>query len=366
MYTRETTRRINVGSVPVGGGAPVSIQSMTCTDTRDPQATIAQINELTKAGCEIIRVTVPDTAAAEALPEIIAGSAIPVIADIHFDYRLALKSIEAGIHAVRINPGNIGSQERVKLVADAAKAAGVPIRVGSNSGSLPKGLFEKKMMQLGGDYNQAMAAAIVEGALEQCAFLEQCGFEDMKVSLKSSNVLITINAYRMFAEQRNYPLHIGVTEAGSLQRGTVKSSVGIGSLLVMGLGDTLRVSLTADPVEEVKVAQMILESAGLRTPQPEIISCPTCGRTEIDLIGLTEKVESFIEEIKAGGAKLNLKKIAVMGCVVNGPGEAKECELGIAGGKNKVVLFKYGENIGTFSEEEGLARLKKEILSSVC
>jgi len=363
MYTREDTRRINVGSVAVGAGAPVSIQSMTCTDTRDVDATLAQIDSLYRAGCEIIRVAVPDQTAVDALPGILAKSPIPVIADIHFDYKLALGAIAAGIHGVRINPGNIGSTERVLEVADAAKSAGIPLRVGSNSGSLPKGLFEQKLAENKGDYNAAMAEAIVEGALQQCRILEECGFNDIKVSLKSSNVLITIDAYKRFAEQRNYPLHIGVTEAGSLAKGTVKSSVGIGALLLAGLGDTMRVSLTADPVEEVKVAISILESVGLRSPQPEIISCPTCGRTEVDLIGLAEKVENFVESIKADGHSVGLKKLAVMGCVVNGPGEAKECELGIAGGKGKVVLFKFGKPIGTYGEEEGLEVLKKEILA---
>jgi len=363
MYTRERTRQINVGGVAIGGGAPVTIQSMTCTDTRDVQATLAQINDLYAAGCEIIRVAVPDQNAVDALPEIIKGSPIPVIADIHFDYKLALGAIDAGIHAVRINPGNIGSDDNVEKVALAAKQAGVPLRVGSNSGSLPKGLFELKLSECGGDYNRAMSEAIVEGALEQCKLLEEYGFEDIKVSLKSSNVLIAVSAYKLFAEHRDYPLHIGITEAGSLARGTVKSAVGIGALLLAGLGDTLRVSLTADPVEEIKVAQLILESVGLRTAQPEIISCPTCGRTEIDLIGLAERVENFVESIKAEGHKVSIKKLAVMGCVVNGPGEAKECELGVAGGKGKLVLFKFGEPVGTYSEAEGFEALKKEILA---
>lgn len=362
MYFRNGTRRINVGNVAIGAGAAVSIQSMTSTDTRDVDTTLKQIEELASAGCDIIRVAVPDQPAVDALPAIIAKSPIPVIADIHFDHKLALGSIAAGINGVRINPGNIGSKERVLEVANAAKQVGIPIRVGSNSGSLPKGLFERKLAEYKGDYNRAMSEAIVYGAIDQCAILEECGFEDIKVSLKSSNVMIAVDAYKKFADLRNYPLHIGITEAGSISRGTVKSSVGIGALLLAGIGDTLRVSLTADPVEEVKVAKLILESVGLRPAQPEIISCPTCGRTEIDLIGLAEKVENFIDTIKTEGHIININKLAVMGCVVNGPGEAKECELGIAGGKGKVVLFKFGQPIGSFSEEEGFETLKSEII----
>jgi len=341
------TKTIKLGNIKIGGGAPVSIQSMTNTDTRDAFTTLSQINTLADAGCEIIRVAIPDRQALEALPEIIEKSSIPVIADIHFDHRLALGAITAGIHGIRINPGNIGHQSKVKEVAESAGAAGVPIRVGANSGSLPAEMYENELKDK--SPQDAMVTSLVKSAFQQCQLLEKYGFDQIKVSLKSPNVPVMIKAYRIFASESDYPLHIGVTEAGTIARGTVKSSIGIGALLLDGIGDTLRVSLTAAPVEEIKTALLILETIGLRTAHPEIISCPTCGRTEFDLFSLVDKIEKEIEEIKQSGIKLNINKVAVMGCVVNGPGEAKEAELGIAGVKGgKAALFRNGEMIGTF------------------
>ena len=363
MFQPRKTRKLSVGNVQIGGGAPVSIQSMTNTDTRDAAATLAQIGRLAHAGCEIIRVAIPDQAAVEALPAIIAGSPIPVIADIHFDYRLALGAIAAGIHGIRLNPGNIGAADRVRLVAEKAGSAGIPIRVGANSGSLPQGVMEQKLAA-GMGHDDALAESLVESALQQCQILEEYGFNAIKVSLKASSVPVTFQACRIFAERADYPLHIGVTEAGTLKRGIIKSAAGIGALLLLGIGDTLRVSLTADPEEEVKTALILLESLGLRDASPEIVSCPTCGRTEIDLIGLAEKVEDLVAGIKASGKKINLKKIAVMGCVVNGPGEAKDADLGVAGGKGKLMLFRKGEPCGIYSEHEGFERLRDAILAS--
>ena len=357
-------KSINIGNVKVGEDGIVSIQSMTNTPTDDIIATSAQIAELAKEGCDIVRVAVPDFKAVDALSEIIKQSPIPVIADIHFDYKLAIGAIKAGIHAIRINPGNIGSAERVKEVAELAKEYKVPIRVGANSGSLPKGLYEENLKKLK-NRTEAMAESLVVAALEQCKLLEDCGFSDIKVSLKSSEVPATVKAYRKFAEIADYPLHIGVTEAGTFLKGTVKSAVGIGSLILDGIGDTLRVSLTADPVEEIKIAKLILESVGLRNPQPEIVSCPSCGRTEIGLFDLVDKVENLIENIKASGKEINIKKLAVMGCVVNGPGEAKDAEIGIAGGKGKIAIFKAGKLIGTYSENEGFEKFKEEILKYI-
>lgn len=361
---RHRTRRINVGNVPVGRGAPVSIQSMTNTDTRDASSTIAQANELAANGCDIVRVAVPDEKAASTLSEIVEKVSVPLIADIHFDWRLAIASIKAGACGVRINPGNIGSVEKTRAVAEAAMGAGVPIRVGANSGSLPDGLLEKKIKS-GLEFHDAVAEALVDSALEQCGILEDCGFSSIKVSLKASDVQTTVAACRKFADVSDYPLHLGITEAGTTARGTVKSAVGIGALLLEGIGDTIRVSLTADPVEEVKVAELILESVGLRKPLPEIVSCPTCGRTEIDLIGLTEKVERLVAQIKAEKAPLKIKKIAVMGCVVNGPGEAKDAELGITGAKGRIVLFEYGRKIGTYPEAEGFEAFREELLKRI-
>lgn len=357
---RKKTRKIHVGNVPIGGAAPVSVQSMTNSDTRNAGATVSQIKNLVSAGCDIVRVAVPDLKAVEKLPEIIQRSRIPIIADIHFDYRLALGAIRAGIHGIRINPGNIGSEKSVKAVAEAAGEKGIPIRVGSNSGSLPKGLFQSKI-KAGLKHDEALAESLVSSALEQCRILEKYGFKDIKVSLKASSVPVTVMAYRKFAKLADYPLHLGITEAGTLFRGAVKSSIGIGALLLDGIGDTIRVSLTADPVEEVKTGIMILESVGLRHSGPEIVSCPTCGRTEIDLFGLVEKIENEVEKIRASGKKLRIKKIAVMGCVVNGPGEAKDADLGIAGGRGKTAIFAKGKLLGTCSEKQAFQAFMKEL-----
>jgi (E)-4-hydroxy-3-methylbut-2-enyl-diphosphate synthase len=363
MFKRRQSRQIEVGNVAIGGGAPVSVQSMTTTDTRDVSASLAQINELAQNGCEIIRLAVPDMAAAQALGQITADSPVPVIADIHFDYRLALQAIASGVHGIRINPGNIGDKERIRQVAEAAGDAGISIRVGSNSGSIsPKLLKSLRQNQKNDDEESVIADALVQSALEQCQILEDFGFSQIKVSLKASSVPLTVAACRRFAEATDYPLHLGVTEAGTPARGIVKSSVGIGALLLAGIGDTIRVSLTADPVQEVIAGIRILEACGLRSAEPELVSCPTCGRTEINLIELAERVERLINSIKTSGKKIALKKIAVMGCVVNGPGEAKDADLGIAGaGKGRVAVFKKASVIGTYSQEEAFDILRQEI-----
>ncbi|MBO4647268.1 MAG: flavodoxin-dependent (E)-4-hydroxy-3-methylbut-2-enyl-diphosphate synthase [Lentisphaeria bacterium] len=359
------SKQIRVGNIPIGGGAPVVIQSMTNTDTRRAGDTLAQIRELASAGCEIVRVTVPDEAAVNALPEILAGSPVPVIADIHFDHRLALGSIRAGIHAIRLNPGNIGSADRVKAVAEAAGAAGIPIRVGANSGSLPKGLMQSKLAA-GLGHDDALAESLVEAAMEQLKLLEQYSFTNLKVSLKASSVPVTVKAYRMFAERSDYPLHLGVTEAGTAFRGAIKSAVGIGSLLLDGIGDTIRVSLSAPPVEEIRAALAILEAAGLRCAAPELVSCPTCGRTTWDLISMANRVERFIAELKSSGRKIALKKVAVMGCAVNGPGEAADADIGIAGSDRagELLVFKHGKPLKRLPEEQAFALLQQEILAA--
>ncbi len=347
MYKRRKSKKVYFSDQPVGGNAPVSVQSMCNTKTADIKNTTAQIKDLEKAGCEIIRVAVPDEDSASALAEIKAGINIPLVADIHFDYKLALQSIEAGVDALRINPGNIGSDQKVKEVALAAKEAGIPIRVGSNSGSIEKELLNK--------YGGPTAEAMVESALRNVLILEENNFYDIIISLKSSSIFTTIEAYKLMAEKVDYPFHIGITEAGTPWRGTIKSAAGIASLLTQGLGDTLRVSLTGDPVEEVKVGWQILKSLELRRRGVEIISCPTCGRTEIDLIGLAEKVEKKLALLDK-----NIT-VAVMGCAVNGPGEAKEADIGIAGGKEEGLIFKNGEIIKKVKEEELLDELIKEI-----
>jgi len=364
MSRRRQSKPIKIGSVTVGGGAPVSIQSMTNTDPHDALSTLAQIADLVRAGCEIVRVTVPDQKAVEVLPEILKGSPIPVIADIHFDYKLALGAIRAGVHAIRLNPGNIGSDDRVRAVAEAAGEAGVPIRVGANSGSLPKGLLASKMSG-GLSHDEAMAAALVEAARKQVELLEQFGFSLIKVSLKASSVPVTVAAYRAFAGTSDYPLHLGVTEAGTAFRGAIKSAVGIGALVLDGIGDTIRVSLTAPPVEEIRAAKAILEAAGLREAAPEIVSCPTCGRTSYDLISMVSRVEEIVAAVKSSGKTVSLRKIAVMGCAVNGPGEAADADLGIAGGnrKGELLFFKKGKSSALLPEDEALAALEKEILN---
>ena len=361
---RRSSNQVHVGRVAVGGGAPVSVQSMTNTRTSDADATLAQINELAALGCDIIRCAVPDMPSAETMRRIVAESPIPVIADIHFDWRLALESIRAGVHGVRINPGNIGGADRVRAVAEAAGEAGIPIRVGANTGSLPKGLFEAKLAACG-DHDEAMAESLCEAVEEQICTLESCGFHDIKVSLKASSVPVMVAAYRKFAARSPYPLHLGVTEAGTASRGILKSAAGIGALLLDGIGDTIRVSLTAPPREEVKAGITLLEVCGLRDAYPEIVSCPTCARTEYDLIGMAERVEELVASLKASGRRIGLKKIAVMGCVVNGPGEAKDAEFGLAGSKNGfVALFRKGVPFANLPQEEAFRVLEQEILSS--
>ncbi len=337
MIQRKKTKKIRVGSVSVGGGAPVTVQSMTNTDTRNARATLAQIRRLEKAGCEIVRIAVPDDAAAEALKKIVPKVRIPVIADIHFKYRLALQSIDAGVDGIRINPGNIGSRDRVAAVIDKARAHKTAIRIGINSGSLEKDILKQ--------HGHPSAAALAQSALRHIELIEGMGFESIKVSLKSTNVRTTIDAYRIVSEKTRFPLHIGVTEAGTAFSGTIKSSVGLGILLHAGIGDTLRVSLSADPVEEVRAGQEILKCLGLRTFGPDIISCPTCGRRQIDVIRLARQVEK-----KLIGFPLPLK-VAVMGCEVNGPGEAREADIGVAGGSGAGVIFRYGKVIKRCPQE---------------
>ncbi|MCK4947906.1 MAG: flavodoxin-dependent (E)-4-hydroxy-3-methylbut-2-enyl-diphosphate synthase [Candidatus Aureabacteria bacterium] len=348
---RRKTRKIKVGSVEVGGNAPVSIQSMTKTDTKNVEATLKQIRDLEKEGCEIVRVAVSDSACIKPFKKIVNGSSIPVVADIHFDYRLAIKSAEAGADCLRINPGNISSIENIKAVADCAKKNGVSIRVGVNSGSLEKDLLEK--------YSHPVAEALVESALRNIKILENAGFEDMKISIKSTSVPDTYKAYSLLAKRVDYPFHIGVTESGPLFSGTVKSAVGIGALLLEGIGDTLRVSLSADPVQEVRVAKAILQSAGIRAFGPDIVSCPTCGRAEIDVQKLASEIEEFTCRIKEPIT------IAVMGCSVNGPGEAKEADIGIAGGKNIGIIFKKGKIIKKVPSEKLLSEFKKIIAGEI-
>ncbi|PKK39122.1 1-hydroxy-2-methyl-2-(E)-butenyl 4-diphosphate synthase [Clostridiaceae bacterium JG1575] len=336
-----------MGSVPLGGQAPIVIQSMTNTDPRDVEATLAQIRALATAGCQIVRLAIPDQEAAEALGAIRKESPVPLVADIHFDYRLALAAVSQGISKLRINPGNIGSREKVEQVAAACKAKGIPIRVGVNSGSLEKDLLAR--------YGGPTAEALVASALRHAAILEAVHFEDVVISIKSSDVLRTIEAYRLLAQAVDYPLHLGVTEAGTLYRGTLKSAVGIGTLLCEGIGDTFRVSLTGDPLEEVKAAKEILKATGHRKEGIDFVSCPTCGRTKIDLIGIANEVEQRLE-----GVDLPLK-VAVMGCVVNGPGEAKDADIGIAGGRGEGILFKKGLFMRKVPEDRLVEALMEEI-----
>jgi len=343
------TRQINVGGVLVGGGAPVSIQSMCNTPTQDVTATVEQIRRLEAAGCQIIRVAVPDMDAANAVGEIKKRISIPLVVDIHFDYKLALRCVESGCDAVRINPGNIGSAEKVRTVADACKGKGLPIRIGVNGGSLEKPLLAK--------YGGVTPEALVESAFGHIKLLEDCGFTDVCVSLKSSSVPITMKAYQLMSLKSDYPLHIGVTETGTPKMGILKSAVGIGGLLALGVGDTVRVSLSADPVEEVYAARDILKAAGVRRDGPELISCPTCGRTRIDLIALANEVE---ERLKTVDKPIT---VAVMGCVVNGPGEASAADVGIAGGIGEGLLFKRGEIVKKVPQSQLVDELFKLIES---
>ena len=348
------SRRIQVGQVAIGDGAPVSVQSMTNTPTKDAVQTLAQIRALAACGCDIVRLAVPDVASAEALKEIVPASPVPLVADIHFNHDLALRSIAAGIHAVRINPGNIGSDRKVQEVAEAAGNAGIPIRVGVNAGSLPAGLYERSLADFG-DPERALAFSLCEAAKGEVARLEACGFHDIAVSLKASSVPVTVAAYMLFSGQSDYPLHVGVTEAGTPYRGIIKSAAGIGTLLLSGVGDTIRVSLTADPCEEVRAGIALLEAIGLRDARPEIVSCPTCARTAYDLFGMTEKVERLVAELKSSGGLREVRKIAVMGCVVNGPGEAKDADIGLAGtGDGRVMIFEQGRTVATLSEADAL------------
>ena len=345
--TRRQTRLIHVGPVAVGGGAPITVQSMTNTPTQDVAATVAQIGRLEAAGCEIVRVAVPDEAAAEAVAAIKAGIRIPLIADIHFDYRLALAAAKGGADGLRINPGNIGGRKKVQAVVDCARDLGLPIRIGVNSGSLEKELLQR--------YGGGTAAAMVESALGHVALLEKAGFQEIKISLKASDVLRTVEAYRLLAERVDYPLHVGVTEAGSLYAGTVKSALGIGMLLAEGIGDTLRVSLTRDPVEEVRVGFEILKALNIRRHGPEIISCPTCGRCNINLMEVVDRVE------KALLTRDVPVKLAIMGCVVNGPGEAREADIGVAGGQGQGILFKKGKVVKKVPQEKLVEVLLLEV-----
>ncbi len=344
---RKPTKQIHVGRVPVGGDAPIAVQSMTHTYTQDVDATVAQIHRLTDAGCDIVRVAVPDMDAARAISEIVKRIAIPLIADIHFDYRLALAAAEAGAAGLRINPGNIGRAAKVKAVADSARGHGLAIRIGVNAGSLEKDLLRT--------HGGPTAAAMVESALRHVRQLEDFGFSEIKLSLKASDVPRMVEAYRLISTQTDYPLHLGVTEAGGLFAGTVKSALGIGMLLADGIGDTLRVSLTRDPVEEVRVGYDILNALHIRQRGPEIISCPTCGRCRIDLFGIARQVETALMTSRAA------IKVAVMGCVVNGPGEAREADVGIAGGDGTGILFKKGQVVRQVPEDRLVESLLAEI-----
>lgn len=346
-YSRKKTREVNIGGVKIGGDNPIAIQSMCNTDTRNVEETVKQIKELENAGCEIIRVAVPDMQAAEAIKDIKRQIDIPLVADIHFDYRLALKAIDGGIDKIRINPGNIGSEDRVKQVANMAKKNGIPIRVGVNSGSLEKHLVEK--------YGGVTPEGLVESALGHVRLLEKYDFYDTVISIKASNVPFSVEVYDLLSETVDYPLHVGITEAGTVWGGTVKSAVGIGAILSRGIGDTIRVSLTGNPVEEIYAAKEILKDMNLRKFGVEFVSCPTCGRTSIDLISIANEVESRVKSIDK-----NIK-VAVMGCAVNGPGEAREADIGIAGGHGEGLIFRKGEIIRKVPENMLVDELMKEI-----
>ncbi|MBQ3967750.1 MAG: flavodoxin-dependent (E)-4-hydroxy-3-methylbut-2-enyl-diphosphate synthase [Lachnospiraceae bacterium] len=351
MY-RDETKVIKIGDRVIGGGNPILIQSMTNTKTEDIEATVSQILRLEEAGCELVRSTVPTMEAAKAFAEIKKRIHIPLIADIHFDYRLAIAAIENGADKIRINPGNIGGKEKVKAVVDAAKERNIPIRVGVNSGSLEKDLLEK--------YGGVTAGGIVESALDKVHQIEDLGYDNIVISIKSSDVMMCVNAHELIAGKTVYPIHVGITEAGTVTTGNIKSAIGLGLILSKGIGDTVRVSLTGDPAEEIRSARTILRTLGLRKGGIELVSCPTCGRTQIDLIGLAEKAEKL-----ASGYDLDIK-LAVMGCVVNGPGEAKEADLGIAGRKGVGLLIKKGEIIKTLPEDELLPALKEELDRLAC
>ena len=347
MAYRDHTKVVQIGDRKIGGGNPILIQSMTNTPTEDVEATVAQIHRLEEAGCEIIRCTCPTEQAAAAIGQIRRQISIPLVADIHFDYRMAIAAMENGADKIRINPGNIGGKDRIMEVVRCAKERNIPIRVGVNSGSLEKELVEK--------YHGVTAEGIVESALDKVGMIEDCGYDNIVISIKSSDVLMCIRAHEVLAQKSQYPLHVGITEAGTLLSGNIKSAVGIGNILYQGIGDTIRVSLTGDPVEEVKSAKLILRSLGLRTGGIDVVSCPTCGRTKIDLIGLANKVENMVQSYP-----LNIR-VAVMGCAVNGPGEAKEADIGIAGGVGVGLLIKKGEIVRRMPEEELLDALRYEL-----
>ncbi len=347
MAYRDLTKTVQIGNRVIGGGNPILIQSMCNTKTEDAASTIAQILELERAGCDIIRVAVPTMEAAESLKTIKRSIHIPLVADIHFDYRLAIAAIECGADKIRINPGNIGSEERVQAVVDKAKEYGIPIRVGVNSGSLEKHLIEK--------YGGVTAEGIVESALDKVSMIERMGYDNLVISIKSSDVLMCVKAHELITKKTMHPLHVGITEAGTVLSGNIKSAIGLGLILNQGIGDTIRVSLTGNPVEEIKSAKLILRTLGLRKGGVEVVSCPTCGRTQIDLIGLANQVENMVQEYP-----LDIK-VAVMGCVVNGPGEAREADIGIAGGIGEGLLIKKGEVIRKVPEEELLGALKGEL-----
>ncbi|MCT4595622.1 MAG: flavodoxin-dependent (E)-4-hydroxy-3-methylbut-2-enyl-diphosphate synthase [Anaeromicrobium sp.] len=344
---RKITKKINVGEVTIGGDSPILIQSMTNTDTRDVLATVNQINKLIEAGCEIVRIAIPDMEAAKAVSEIKKQVNVPLVADIHFDYRLALECMDNGIDKLRLNPGNIGSAQRVEMVVKKAKEKNIPIRIGVNGGSLDKKILDK--------YGKVTAEALVESALDHVAILEKLNFNDIIISLKASDVKLTLDAYRLMSRKVDYPLHVGVTEAGTIYKGTIKSSIGIGALLLDGIGDTIRVSLTGDPVEEVKVGREILRSIGIRNFGINMISCPTCGRCQINLIELAGRIEKKLENIQKPIS------VAIMGCAVNGPGEAKEADIGIAGGNGSALLFKKGKIVGKIDENKVEEVLLEEI-----
>jgi (E)-4-hydroxy-3-methylbut-2-enyl-diphosphate synthase len=347
MAYRDNTKTIKIGDRVIGGGNPVLIQSMTNTPTEDVEATVSQIHRLEQAGCEIIRCTVPNPDAAAAIGRIKKEIRIPLVADVHFDYRMAIAAIENGADKIRINPGNIGGKARIEEVVRCARERQIPIRVGVNSGSLEKELVAK--------YGGVTAEALVESALDKVGMIEECGYDQIVISIKSSDVLMCIRAHEILAEKSNYPLHVGITEAGTLMSGNIKSAVGLGVILYQGIGDTIRVSLTGDPVEEIKSARQILRTLGLRKGGIDVVSCPTCGRTKIDLIGLANQVETMVQNYP-----LNIK-VAVMGCAVNGPGEAREADLGIAGGIGEGLLMKRGEIIRKMPEGELLDALKREL-----
>lgn len=347
MMERHKTREVKIGNRIIGGNHPIAIQSMTNTKTEDVAATVAQIQQLTKAGCEIIRCAVPTMEAAKALGKIKKQIAIPLVADIHFDYRLAIAAMENGADKIRINPGNIGSAERVKAVVDEARRRNIPIRVGVNSGSLEKNLVEK--------YHGVTAEGIVESALDKVKMIEDMGYDNLVISIKSSDVMMCVKAHELIASKTDHPLHVGITEAGTLISGNIKSSIGLGLILSQGIGDTIRVSLTGDPIEEIKSAKLILRTLGLRQGGIEVVSCPTCGRTQINLIQLANQVETMVAEFP-----LDIK-VAVMGCVVNGPGEAKEADLGVAGGIGEGLIIKHGKVFKKVPEEELLPALRYEL-----